>query len=180
MDSNTNYDAYNEECYSNKELKCYDKEPATYECHNLGELFSLFNPVRGTDYNNRIGRGSIIRSIYIRGSIKIGPFSTANPPVNKVYIPNSLNRLIIFIDWQGKGQSFNVNDVLQNVDAEAHLNINNRKRFSVIRDEQWTFSAALLYNPSNEFQMERTIYPVKIYERVEIPVFYTFAVTSNE
>lgn len=179
MNLNNASDCYMEDCYNNRELKYFDRNPGTYEVHNLGEIVSLFNPTRGNDFTNRIGRSSVIKSIYIRGSIKLGPFSTAVPPIPKVYIPHSLNRMIIFIDWQGKGTAPDVDDVLWTVDPEGHLNPNNRRRFTIIRDEQWAFSACLLYNASNEFQMEKTIIPIKIYERVDIPVYYTNTDAGN-
>ena len=49
MNLNNANDCYMEDCYNNRELKYFDKNPGTYEVHNLGEIVSLFNPTRGDD-----------------------------------------------------------------------------------------------------------------------------------
>lgn len=159
--------------FNSKEFKYFDIFPSDYPVDKTGLIVSLFNPVRGTDYYNRIGRSSIIKSISIRGKLQMKQLEVFPPPGSWEYRPLSLNRMIIFIDWQGKGTAPTPTQVLRNVDPASQLNADNRRRFSVIKDKQWTFDACLI-DIGNEIVTEtKQSYPINIYEKVDIPVYYT-------
>lgn len=102
--------------------------------------FLIFCPAQGSDISNRIGRETILKNVYIRGDV-VG-HSVYGGMSDGSYIP-VLNRIILFVDWQVNGTMCSASDVLTNqvgsptLSSRAHINLNNRDRFKILRDLSW-------------------------------------------
>lgn len=154
------------------EQKFFDKGEANYEVRNDGIIHIIFHPLRGADYNQRVGRKSVLRSIFIRGRLHIYQATLLPPSAYYEYVKASLNRLILFIDWQPNGATPAITDVLVSANPVAQLNPNNRKRFTIIKDKQWCFDNYMQDVGASVLNHNTTMYPIKIYERVCVEQTY--------
>lgn len=161
----SNYD-YNAE---NREQKFFDRGEANYEIRNTGTLTLLFSPRLGADFDKRIGRLTCVRSIFIRGKLQIYQAAIFPPSAFFEYSRASLNRMILLVDWQSNGAAPAITDILVNANPESQLNPNNRRRFTIIKDKQWAFGNYQQDIGNGQLNCSTPpIYPVKIYERVNI------------
>lgn len=150
-------------------LKYYDLVTETWAVHNVGTMLPIMAPSRGTDDYNRVGRKTVTRSIFIRGKLEL--YYLANPAIPSVnaFFPSTLNRIILLVDWQPNGVTPDVEDVLEEPYPEAQLNMNNRKRFTIIRDEVFVLDpVAITRVASNSSMWGSTIIPIKWYDKVHI------------
>lgn len=119
------------------EKKVVDIGASTYQV-NLGGSFTLLNGTQlGSDYTNRIGRKIYMKSLYIRGFV--APELAINIPTGVISLGQQA-RMIIFIDNQPNGATPAVTDLLVSASPASQLNLNNRDRFAVLRDETFEFS----------------------------------------
>lgn len=135
-----------------------------------GSIFNIHLPVVGADFNNRIGRKTTATKIYIRGLVGIKNVMVgAGPAV--AYGAANLIRMIIFVDWQPNGAKPLHTDILAanggNTDAASQLNLNNRERFKILKDKQWTVDPVLASGAFN-----RTTIPVKVFKKVQIDTIF--------
>lgn len=92
-------------------------------------------PILGTDINSRIGRKILLKSVYIRGWIA-GTQATNTTAGQAI---SQLVRLMIVFDTQPNGAAIVPGDVLDvGTTPVSHLNINNRDRFQILCDKQYT------------------------------------------
>lgn len=152
-----------------KERKTFDIATTTYQVNTTGSFTLLSVPVPGTDYTNRIGRKITNKSIYIRGRIQL-EWSLVVPSGS----PAQLARMIIFVDQQPNGAVPIVTDLLNNATPEAQLNLNNRDRFRVFCDKQWTFDP--VYSSAVATQsfgmMNHTISGLKKYKKLNLETVF--------
>jgi len=114
------------------EKKVSDVGTATYQVNTTGTFTLLHAPIPGTDYTQRIGRKTNAKSVYIRGRVQSEAASSAVTSVNG---PAQLTRMIVFIDSQPNIATPVVTDLLVSADPASQLNLNNRDRFKIVRDE---------------------------------------------
>jgi len=123
------------------ELKVYDISTATYAINTTGTIGNIFRPVNGSDFNNRIGRKTCLKTLQIRGYIQ-------NEVVSNITAATSTNgqllRLIVLWDTQPNGAVPALTDVLTTAHPQAPLNLNNRDRFKVLRDKVWAMGPMLI------------------------------------
>lgn len=119
------------------ELKTIDNNsaPISSNIPNTGNISLLSGVAAGTDYNQRIGRKIMLKSILLR--LNIQPVSTTSQPVGDAV------RIIVFYDTQTNGAIPLVADVLQSANYTSPLNLNNRDRFKVIMDKYLGTEAAV-------------------------------------
>jgi len=124
---------------------------------------TLINGVaQGTDYNQRIGRKFIMKSIMLRTGIAYGSGAAANSLGNIV-------RVCVFYDAQTNAAAPAVTDVLQTASYLSPMNLNNRDRFKIISDKWWNLEAfqiagSLITNGDFCPQME------KFYKKINLEV----------
>jgi len=153
------------------ELKFFDIDPATYAVDNAGSLLLLFIPILGTDSENcRTGRKTVVKSIFIRGKLELFPM--VNPIAPTGWVPGSLNRIILFVDWQPNGVEPTLLDVLKNVAPESQLNQNNRRRFTIIKDKQFVIDPTNSIAIRNTANFGQCIHAIKWFERVNIETIF--------
>lgn len=135
--------------------------------HGWAQL--LMAPQLGTDYRDRIGRKTVTKSIFIRGKVYIRVALGTNWPPSNTWIEASSNRIMLVIDWQPNHAPFTITDLLQTSATESQLNANNRRRFTIIKDE--LIDLDILHN-NQMTTANRCIQSFKWYERVNIETIY--------
>lgn len=107
-----------------------------FDVTNVGDITLLFAPKLGTDDNQRIGRKTLMKSVFMKWSMAIKLAHTAGA----VGTTSCLNgRIIIFMDYQPNGATPTVADVLTLPIPTAQLNMDNRNRFRVLHTETYFF-----------------------------------------
>lgn len=152
------------------EKKVSDIQTAPYGVSIAGGMTLLHLPVLGSDYNQRIGRKTLVKSIYIRGRVAITNFIIQPPGVSTI-IPTGQARLIVFIDKQPNGAVPLIGDLLNTAEPGSQLNLNNRDRFQIITDKIYSFDASLTNGTSYAF-FNQTQYNIKIYKKVSIETIF--------
>lgn len=145
--------------YAKGEKKFFDQAVATYQVNTTGSLTCLNCMIRGDDYTERIGRKIQVSSLYIRGYIR---HENAVPGV----INAQLWRLIVFSDSQPNGTAPGVTDVLMTANPSAQLNPNNRDRFKILKDKQWTSDGA------NNQTIGNHAFPIKLFKQLNLQTIF--------
>jgi len=153
------------------ELKAIDTAAADYKfiipSTGVAQCFVLLNGVAtGTDFTDRIGRKILMKSLFIRGLIY--PQDTT--------VLNNMCRMIVVYDKQANGTAPVITDVLKTDSATAQLNLNNRDRFEVIFDKQWT-AGAMNTTATQTYSNAPVHRSVKLYKRLNHEV--QFGGTTN-
>lgn len=117
------------------EKKVIDSATATHAVNTTGDFTLLNGCVQGSDYTNRIGRKIVMKSLYIRGYTCPEP-STAGAGGSVA----QQARMIIFMDNQPNGAAPAVTDLLNTATSTSQLNLNNRDRFKILRDQTFVLS----------------------------------------
>lgn len=97
----------------------------------------LFSPVTGPDENARIGRTARIASILLSGTIGVS-LATC--------VGQSTVQLMLLLDSQPNAATFVSTDCFTSDTLESNLNLDNRKRFKVLR--KWEYLLAGLETSS--------------------------------
>lgn len=119
------------------ELKAIDTTASNVALLSGGGVIALNLVAQGSDYNQRIGRKVVLKSVLLR--IHVVPTPTVDLPQGDV------GRFILAYDAQTNGVSPGVSDLIAGGDYLAGNNLNYRERFKVIKD--WMVPlAATAYN----------------------------------
>lgn len=103
------------------ELKFKDLS-SSYTTTTAGQITLINGVAQGTDYNQRVGRESVMKSLYSRMT-----FADATQ-INMV-------RLLYVYDKQCNGVLPAITDILANASVYAPMNLNNKDRFQTISDK---------------------------------------------
>lgn len=103
---------------------------------------SLFNPINGTDFNNRVGRKLQVKSLKIRGFINVAA------QTNQAAVDSSaLIRCLLVMDKQTNAAQLNGEDVISSGAASVATAMFQNPaffgRFRVMKDKRW-----VIQNPS--------------------------------
>jgi hypothetical protein len=150
------------------EYKVADVNSPGIPINTTGFFTLLCNPTQGADFNNRIGRKIVLKSLYVRGQCGIEP--ALQQPTNLTAAPQQLVRMVIFIDYQPNGAVPTVADLLTQPSAVSQLNLNNRDRFKVITDKQWVIGP---YFTSNTGALTaNTGYAIKKFKTLNLEMIF--------
>lgn len=116
------------------ERKVSDITTATYQVNTTGSITLLAVPVLGSDFNQRIGRKILLKSVYIRGFVATEP---ALAPTAATSAAAQQVRMMIVSDMQPNGSAPAITDILVAATASSQLNLNNRDRFRIITDKTY-------------------------------------------
>lgn len=152
------------------ERKVNDITTATYQANTTGSFTLLALPVTGADFNQRIGRKILLKSVYIRGRVAIE--AAIGLTVNST--SPQQGRMIIFADLQPNGAAPAVTDLLVEATPSSQLNLNNRDRFKVYSDQLFAFDAYLNSTTLNEARCawNRTVYNIKKYKKINLETIF--------
>lgn len=128
------------------ELKAIDVASTALDFTQAGALITLNIPTVGAELYQRVGRKIYMQSVHIRGIVTLVATSLQD-----------LGRMIIVYDSQPNATTFALADLLKDSNAAAastansEINLNNRQRFKILRDDQLllsagTFTAGVLTN----------------------------------
>lgn len=148
------------------EKKVSDIAVATYQVNTTGVFTLLHNPALGSDYTNRIGRKTLVKSIYIRGRVLL----EGSSPLGASSSNSQQARMIIFWDLQPNGLAPAVTDLLNTADPASQLNLNNRDRFRIVKDKVYVFDA--FFYSGTYAAWNRAIHPVKCYKKLNSEVIF--------
>lgn len=110
------------------ELKVTDVATASANLTLNAGLVLLNGVAQGSDYNTRIGRKTLMKSLFIRFTLVP---NTANSAPN-----GDFARIIVFYDCQTNAAAPIASDVLTSgTDYLSPLNLNNRDRFKILHDK---------------------------------------------
>lgn len=140
------------------EKKVVDVAPSSFAADTTGSVTLLNGVATGTDFNNRIGRKTVLRSLNIIGHLI--PQDSA--------VANTLCRLIVVYDQQPNGAAPAITDVLDTADSRSQLNLNNRDRFKVLVNHM----VALSDNAANQVGSPSTSL-VSIYRKINMETIFS-------
>lgn len=152
------------------ELKVFDVTVGATAISTGGSFVLLHNPVPGMDFNNRIGRKTLVRSMYSRIYCET---SASNGVSNS--IGGAPYRWIFLVDTQPNGSTPVTADLLTAATPDSHLNLNNRDRFKILKDKYARFgpfwgstgAGTTAYGPSDPQNMT-----YKYYRKIRQEVIY--------
>jgi len=152
------------------ELKAFDNAVGPIQANTTGVITNIFNPVQGTDFNNRIGRKVLLKKIFIRGLCNL---EAAGSPATGQLVSAQTARFILFWDAQPNGALATIGDLLVGGGtgtAYSQLNLNNRDRFKVLKDKTYTFDAFGLNTTATQtFGFTgRSMHAIKIFKSVNL------------
>lgn len=153
------------------EKKVSDIATATYQVNTTGSFTLLHIPTQGTDYTNRIGRKTMMKSVYIRGRVQLEDAGTLAAVVNSYA---QQGRFILFLDLQPNGAVPVVTDLLNTADPASQLNLNNRDRFKIIKDKCFVFdpiAVSTVTTPAGF--LNRTVYNFKVFKKCSIETIFS-------
>jgi len=150
------------------EKKVNDLATTTYQVNTSGSITLLANPQLGSDFNNRIGRKVVLKSVYVRGQVKLDWAGAGGLPAT-AGIAAQMARFILVCDMQPNGAAPAITDILVEATAESQLNLNNRDRFKILSDKTYVFDPVINVQTATQAQLcyNRTIYPVKKFKKID-------------
>lgn len=153
------------------EKKVQDLGPAQLGMNTTGTFTLLAAPVPGSDYTNRIGRKTLIKSVYIRGIVSCELADQDGPTVGAS--PCQLGRMIIFADMQPNAAAPALTDLLTSATSISQLNLNNRDRFRIYCDKVFSLNA-YAYNTTANSQLASlsNSYAVKKFKKLNLETIY--------
>lgn len=92
-------------------------------------LSTLVDIAQGVSEKERIGRKCTIRSISVRGFVKMNNAIDADNTTNSY-------RYIFYLDKQCNGAAATVSEILENSTTSSHYNLENESRFVILWDKQ--------------------------------------------
>lgn len=135
------------------ERKAIDVD-SSYECSTTGSI-AIINPcARGDALNERIGRKTFLRSLYLRGLIS----PTLTTGISQT------GRVLVVYDSQPNGALPAITDVLNAVHTLSHLNLSNSLRFRVVYDQSFGLTDAT--GTSNKYET------FEAFRKLNLPVHY--------
>lgn len=159
-----------------KERKFYDVTPGNFVIPTAtGVFLLLFAPALGTEYNQRIGRKCVARSLYIRGRMNVD----ASNPLATASVGSQQIRMIVFADNQPNGLAPVIGDLLQGTDPSNQLNPNNRDRFRIIKDKYFNFDPFIYNAATSTGELNRTIHNIKMYKKLKCEVIFNQNTVSS-
>lgn len=113
-----------------QELKVLDSNAAGFgsACDTTGAVTLINGIATGTDFNARIGRKIVMKSLYMRGWFRNVDLTCSDSAI----------RIVAVYDAQTNGAAPTWSDVFTTSDPLAHINLNNRDRFKILYDKSTT------------------------------------------
>lgn len=147
------------------ELKTIDGGTSSTNNPSAGIVTLLNGVATGTDYTNRVGRKTIMKSILFRLSL-VPNASATNGSVGDVL------RVMLIYDCQTNGAAPAVSDVLQGGTLNNPMNLTNRDRFKIISDKFLTMGSFVLAASSLTTGSPRPV-QLKIYKKMNLEMIFS-------
>lgn len=128
-----------------------------------GNITGLNGVGQGSDYNQRIGRKIIMKSIYFRIDL-VNAGVTANV--------GDLLRILIVYDCQTNSSTPAISDILQTVAYNSPMNLDSRDRYKVLIDKHVTIHGAV-YTSGTLTQGDPQPKIVKVYKKLNLETIFS-------
>lgn len=153
------------------ERKVSDIATAVYQINTTGLFTLLHAPILGSDYTQRIGRKTKLKTLYIRGFVTSEAARTSGSTGSNAA---QQVRLIVLLDNQPNAAVPAVLDLLNSADPSSQLNLNNRDRFRVIKDKLYAFDPYIVQTTASQAvaSASRQIYNMKVFKKMDIEVIF--------
>lgn len=162
-----------------QERKVADILTADYPCYTTASIALLALPRVGADFNARVGRKVTLKSFYIRGSVQ----TVQSTATGTVYtMPAQMVRMICFCDLQPNGALPLVTDLLNEATPQSQLNLNNRDRFTIYTDKEFSLDPASFYNSTNgnyAASQNNQIKLIKKFKSINLEMIFNAGSTGN-
>jgi len=145
------------------ELKAFDIAVGSINVSTTGAFSLLHLPALGTDYNQRIGRKTLIKKYYIRGRAQTE--ASAQSAATTITTVALQARAIVLIDKQPNGLAPATTDLLVSADPASQLNLNNRDRFKILADRTYEFDPYANNSGVGGSSMSNQIKKVKLFKK---------------
>lgn len=161
------------------ERKTNDLATGAYQVNTTGTFQLLACPQTGSDFNQRIGRKIILKSVFIRGYVATEPGRSASPPL--VSQGAQMGRVIVFMDAQPNGAAPAVTDLLVEANPSSQLNLNYRDRFKVLVDKEFVFDPYILSVTASQAvcNTSKQIVPFKKYKKINMETIFGATSTGS-
>lgn len=153
------------------ERKVIDLAVGNYAADATGTITLLNGCVQGSDYDERIGRKIVLSSVFIRGCVLTELSGGPTAGVSKA----QMVRFVLFVDMQPNGAAPNVTDLLVSSNPRSQLNLNNRDRFKVIKDQCFVFDPYIYFDQAAtqaEVTASNQIKQVKCYKKLNMETIF--------
>lgn len=149
------------------ERKVIDVNTATYNCNTTGSVTLLNGVAVGSDYTDRVGRKIRMKSVYVRGIVGHESIPTSG------FSNQEICRMLIVYDTQTNGSVPALTDILKEATSLSQLNLNNRDRFKVLVDKQYSVAPYLtIQADAIAVSGSPTNYSVKKYKKLNHEVIF--------
>lgn len=152
------------------ERKVFDITNTIYQANSTPSVVNQFAMTQGTDFNQRIGRKVIIKSIQCRGMcVGEGAKALAMVGAAAQYI-----RCIMLVDMQPNGSLPTAANILASAtDPTSFMNLDNRDRFKVIWDKKFVLDPFIFQTGTNlGYSCSNQIKQFDIYKKCNIEVIF--------
>lgn len=152
------------------ERKVYDVAASTVDADTTGSIACIGLPILGTDMTNRVGRKICWRTVQARGLVRVERAEL----MTAASIPAQYVRFMLVIDMQPNGALPAITDILTTAHPASPLNLNNRDRFRVIADKEFTLDPYYLNTTAttSAASMTNQIKMFKIYKKVNLETIF--------
>lgn len=145
---------------SKGEMKYSDIATNTVAVNTTGSFSLLHIPILGSDFNARIGRKTLAKSVYIRGiwgSDVLGSIGAQQV------------RMVLFVDYQPNGLAPTVLQVLSTAVPTSHLAADNRDRFKILCDKEFAIGPQNVATPAFSSPVVQNI---KLYKKLNLQTIF--------
>lgn len=122
--------------------------------------------IQGTGDNQRVGKKIQLKSIHLRGAV------LQSSSVNTVDATTTV-RIIIFHDKQCNGAAATVTGILETADEKAFNNLDNSRRFKVLKDWFFTMNRKGAGLNASIQLFAKNSEPLEFNKKVNIPIEYS-------
>lgn len=120
---------------------------------------------QGVTETTRIGRAVTIKSIAIRGLIRMNETTTATSSADVV-------RIVLTLDKQANGVNPSILDLIESADIQSFNNLSHKNRFVTLMDKTMAVRNIAAGGNGTAFECGRNFYYWKFYKRLNIPIEY--------
>lgn len=149
------------------ERKVIDTAAASYACDTTGSVTFINGAAQGTDFNQCLGRKYENVAVQIEGTVGPVDGTTGN---NKC-------RVMIIYDEQPNAALPAITDILTASTSAAFMNLNNRDRFKILMDENFTIGG-IDTTATQSYAMSPTVMNISRYIKCNLPTIRNGAATT--
>lgn len=140
---------------------------------NSSMEFSNLNVIiQGDTESNRNGRKVLVKSIHLKGLLKLDSSADSTNTSNKV-------KLMIVLDKQTNGTQFTALDLLKTNSIHSFSNLANRQRFKILWSKEYVIGVSGAVQTGAAYRFGEGVRNLKANIKVNIPIEYDNSLTTG-